>query len=629
MDEHDEHSAVDDSLSRSGSADNSDAEVDYTEYHSGMDDDDGSDGDDASSHAARDEDENGDEASTSAAAALSFGEALLNDIKTTHIARDDQQQHSSSSGGGVPKDKARECCVCSARAIYTCPGCGRRTCSIICVRVHKKDFSCTGERDVAVKIPLSEFSDQQLERDFHFLESCRRAVDNVERSFPRASWRYTFKALPPPLHALREAARHRGVICQITSEGMRKRDVNTSRLDRKSNTIIWRCEFHFVSSAHPEEGVMIGTNWGSERHRLGDIMRYCWATNPTLLCYHINRQYNRASKYVGSTTAAAAAAAAATTTTTDTPADTAACAPANTEAPQAAEDAEGAGKKEEGEEEKNTIATSFPPAERAADTTNAAAVAEEVAEATPELVQLVAFEEEPPLPPIEPVSAEEAAQQQFVDGFLHEERYVILSKAERLGTEVKYFQLNPYETLNETMRRLFFVNEFPVFVVVHTSLLSRFPLVTEEDKEKIRASFRSRKVQEPREKREPRKRSELTADEQERFAKVPCRRFLNGRCVLKEECPYWHCTPEEIPVCRSFMRTGQCDKGVRCSFRHDPEAVRIARKRQREEGGGRGGGGGGGGGFRGSGARGRGGRGGGRSGGRGGGFRGGPRRRLD
>lgn len=569
---------------------------------------------------------------TGASASFSLGEAILTDIQTSHAAVGPQ----SSAGA---QQKATVCCVCGARALYTCPGCGRRTCSMTCVRVHKDDFHCSGKRDVTAKIPLSEFTDQQLQRDFHFLEDCRRVIDNVERSFPRSTWRFTYKALPPPLHALREAARRRGVICQITSEGMRKRDVNTSRLDRKTNTIVWRCEFHFFDARHPDDSVMIGTNWGSERHHLGDVMKYCWSTNPSLLCYHINRRYNRASKYVGGTAGNKTSAA----TAEEGEEGKVAAVEQAGDAASARDDAPlDTSISKIGEEEAATDAVTSPllleartPAAeavakdgdapsvdqpRALDSSHADVVEgdkkENAVESSltrpPELLPLRAYEEVPVMPSIEPVSPEEAAQQAYVNSFLEHEPYVILSKAERLGSETKFFQLFPHETLNETLRRLFFVNEFPIFAVVHASLLDQFPLVTEEDKEKIRGSFRSRKTHEPREKLPLRRRSDLDPEEQARLAKVPCRRFLHSRCQLGDECPYWHCTPEEIPVCRSFLRTGQCDKGVRCSFRHDPEAVRLARKRQREDGG-RGGG-------NGSAGRGR------------GGFRGssrGPRRRMD
>ncbi|KAG5498178.1 hypothetical protein JIQ42_02982 [Leishmania sp. Namibia] len=516
------------------------------------------------------------------AATATLSAALLNDLESSHNA------------GTLPVEqatqrKATDCCVCGTRAIYTCPGCGRRTCSMLCVRVHREDFRCTGARDVAVKVPLSEFTDQQLQRDYHFLENCRRVIGNIERCFPRTSWRYNYKALPPPLHALREAARRRGVICQITSEGMRKRDENTSRLDRKTNTIVWRCEFQFCGVEEGAEVTTISTDWGSERHRLGDILKYCWAINPPLLCYHINRRYNRVSKYVGGSATKNAKgvegempaetdptqydSAAVPLETADQKASEAAP-PTGVDALLMAEVAPAAGDEVEGDVASPTAATAEPEASASTEECPLSAPAQPL--------PLRAYEEVLPVPPIEPTTPQEAQQQAFVQAFLSQEKYVVLSKAERLGSDARYFLLDPYDTLNENLRQIFFISEFPVFVVAHASQLHRFPLVTEDDKEAIRSSFRSKKVHERRERPPMRTRSEMEPEEVKRLSRVPCRRFLEGRCLLAEECPYWHCTPMEIPVCRTFLRTGQCDKGTRCSFRHDADAVRIARKRQRD-----------------------------------------------
>ncbi|KAG5500355.1 hypothetical protein JKF63_03447 [Porcisia hertigi] len=523
--------------------------------------------------------------------ALQTAEGTYTATLSTALLNDREVSHTSGTRCAEPlvACKLTECCVCGTLAMYTCPGCGRRTCSMICVRVHKTDFQCTGVRDVTLKVPLSEFTDQQLQRDYHFLENCRRVIGNVERGFPRTSWRYNYKALPPPLHALREAARRRGVICQITSEGMHKREENTSRLDRKTNTVVWRCEFQFYTTDDGADVTTISTDWGSERHRLGDILKYCWATNPPLLCYHINRQYNRASKYVGGSTAKATKSSEGEVSdmTQATQQDSsialldakvhdasATPLPAGVDAVSLAGVTKFVSDKVESNETHTPVAMVEPEA--------TAATNESPSSAPAKLPALRAYEEMPPMPPIVPTTLQEAEKRDFVAAFLAQEKYVILSKAERLGSDARYFLLDPYDTLNENLRRLFFVNEFPVFVVVHASHLHRFTLVTEEDKEAIRSSFRPKKTQAPRERPPLRKRSDMEPEELERLSRVPCRRFLQSRCLLAEECPYWHCTPDDIPVCRSFLRSGHCDKGARCSFRHDADAVRVARKRQRD-----------------------------------------------
>ncbi|CAD2219041.1 hypothetical protein AGDE_07847 [Angomonas deanei] len=343
-------------------------------------------------------------------------------------------------------------------------------------------------------------------------------------------WRYSYKALPPPLYALRDAAKKRGVICQITSEGMYKRDRNPSRFDRRTNTFIWFCEFAF-HDFEKDQRTVIETTWGNERHHLGDIMRYAWATNPPLPCFHINKRYNKASTYVGAPQGDPEGAVDPT------------AAEAQPELPDT--------KTTEEEERK-----SAPSVERESSTT---------LEAHNVPVDVV------------PLNEEEAKNKEFIDDFTEGREVVILARAERL-TEKKYFLLDPLKTLNENLRLVFFVNEYPEFLVVHKEDLHHFALVTESDKELIRTSFRAK----PKEKRERPKKSDLTEEEKEKLGRLPCRMFLAGKCQDVEECPFLHCTREEVPVCRSFFKFGQCPKGERCSFRHDEEAIHEERKRQRE-----------------------------------------------
>ena len=76
---------------------------------------------------------------------------------------------------------------------------------------------------------------------------------------------------------------------------------------------------------------------------------------------------------------------------------------------------------------------------------------------------------------------------------------------------------------------------------------------------------------------------------------VPCKNFLKGRChaALKgEKCPFLHCAPNEVPLCKSMLLGGACARGERCSYSHDQNELR-ARWAEMEGGGGGGRGGGG------------------------------------
>ncbi|CCW62438.1 unnamed protein product [Phytomonas sp. EM1] len=406
------------------------------------------------------------------------------DVGPTMIPTDGPSEPTNALG---PK---KECCNCSSVLVkYTCPECDRHTCSLHCVNEHKHHYNCTGILSVTKHVDLSEYTGLQIQRDYHFLEDCRRIIDNAERSFimPDAP-QYKFHALPPSLRTLREEAGKRGVICQIMSEGMRKRDENTSRYDRCNNTIIWKCGFVFrprradeTNKASTRQGELftVSTDWASERHKLGDVLQYCWAINPPLPCFHINRKYNKVSKYVGRSTAGKDVDLNGKSQTCD--ADASPQLESSTSV-HVCDTEQGAGRLAP-----STVTEPPPHEETQQDSFANAAEASDSASEKPVLVKSPV-----PFGPLDSTCLFEQhpGSRAKVEGFLSAGRWAILAKAERLGSQEKYFRLNPSDTLNEALRVLFFINEYPVFTVVYEADLPHYPLVTSEDKEAIRESFR-------------------------------------------------------------------------------------------------------------------------------------------
>lgn len=489
-----------------------------------------------------------EEQETVASLSCALSEALVHDVRqrTTSgaaVAEDDAGSSASQ------QRQTRACCVCATENVqYTCPACKQRACSLPCVRLHKTQHHCTGERNVSAPVPLSKFDDAQFHRDFHFLEDCRRVLETVQTHRPRESFHYSFHTLPPPLYALREAGKKRGVLIQLISEGLKKREENTTRYDKRSDTIIWRCEFRFISSVQElldkkdrTEGVKhnfsVATNWGNERYLLGDILKHCVEVNPSLKLYHIRRGYSRASRWVH-------------------------------------------GGVELAERSKRDRDEAEDDAEEGVNGDNASGVV--TVDDTFEKVNRA-------------LTTDEMLLQQRVQRFLSDNAeggYSILTRAERLADRVLYFPMNSGATLHDNLRTVFFINEFPVFYVVRDEDMVHFELVSDADKETIRESFRKkeRPTIEQRLAALPKK-SELDAATAESYAKIPCRQFLRGGCARPAgECPYWHCTAAEVPACRNMVISGECPKGGRCSFSHDPDVVSTAKALQaaQHQGGGRG-----------------------------------------
>lgn len=90
------------------------------------------------------------------------------------------------------------CEICSNKtAIYCCPRCSIRTCSLACCRSHKiksapdddenehaqNDVICNGKRDRTKFCSLKKFSDSQLASDYHFLEDVLKVSDSSKRIY--------------------------------------------------------------------------------------------------------------------------------------------------------------------------------------------------------------------------------------------------------------------------------------------------------------------------------------------------------------------------------------------------------------------------------------------------------------
>lgn len=80
------------------------------------------------------------------------------------------------------------CEVCGGKdAIYTCPKCELKTCSLSCVKIHKKELNCDGVRDRTRFVYIDKFTDLDLFNDYKLLEECSRFVygkkKNKEKRF--------------------------------------------------------------------------------------------------------------------------------------------------------------------------------------------------------------------------------------------------------------------------------------------------------------------------------------------------------------------------------------------------------------------------------------------------------------
>ncbi|CAI0421048.1 unnamed protein product [Linum tenue] len=140
------------------------------------------------------------------------------------------------------------CVECKEKAAkYKCPGCSLRTCSLPCVKSHKHRTGCSGKREVAPFVPMSQFDDKALLSDYNFLEEAKRAVDSGARM--RVQLRaYPQFRLPVHLQSLKRAASSRRTNLLLLPSGMSRREKNQTRYDRRKKSIFWTIEWRFRST---------------------------------------------------------------------------------------------------------------------------------------------------------------------------------------------------------------------------------------------------------------------------------------------------------------------------------------------------------------------------------------------
>jgi hypothetical protein len=162
----------------------------------------------------------------------------------------DAQQSSSTTI--EPQSKRRKltdtkCEVCDTHTSrYTCPGCRIVYCSVTCCTKHKTDTQCTGKRDKTKFVELENFSEMNMQNDYHFLEEVKLKKYSANRT------RYTshidaheFQYHPPHVKFLQQRAGQRGIVLSVMPEGMEKRKSNTTRYMNRENKINWLVKLIF------------------------------------------------------------------------------------------------------------------------------------------------------------------------------------------------------------------------------------------------------------------------------------------------------------------------------------------------------------------------------------------------
>lgn len=155
------------------------------------------------------------------------------------------------------------CEVCRSVAFrYVCPRCAKRTCSVACCQMHRKESGCDGRKQPTDNLKVAEMNDASMKRDYNFLEKVSRSVEAAARTRCQDSRRKNRAR-----HRLAQAIEHRGSRLRLCPSGLSLAQKNTTQL-RKNDQLFWRVEWLFEDS-----GVMCVDSKLLETSVLRDALR--------------------------------------------------------------------------------------------------------------------------------------------------------------------------------------------------------------------------------------------------------------------------------------------------------------------------------------------------------------------
>jgi len=151
---------------------------------------------------------------------------------------------------------------------YTCPKCLMHTCSLPCVKGHKKELNCDGKRDKVKYVSMNEYNENNLRNDYYFLEDVARANDNANRE--QNDFRRNKHSQKK--NAILKQARKKDIILKFMPTGMKKSQINKIYYNIKAKEINWTVELNFPDS---EKKLKLIRTRIKDNMKIKDIINNC------------------------------------------------------------------------------------------------------------------------------------------------------------------------------------------------------------------------------------------------------------------------------------------------------------------------------------------------------------------
>lgn len=136
---------------------------------------------------------------------------------------------------------AAQCEICKDKsAKYCCPGCEMKTCSLPCVKKHKEDTNCLGQRIKTKYVPVGSMDDLTLLSDLRFLEDTNRTIENGMRDNHVQGQDYHFF-----VRKMAGKSRGKGINLRFMPSSFSKRRHNSTFYHTRMKVFFWQVELVF------------------------------------------------------------------------------------------------------------------------------------------------------------------------------------------------------------------------------------------------------------------------------------------------------------------------------------------------------------------------------------------------
>ncbi|KAI9492863.1 hypothetical protein BDB00DRAFT_411451 [Zychaea mexicana] len=138
-------------------------------------------------------------------------------------------------------DQVQLCQICGINSHkYTCPRCAMQTCSVDCVKRHKNEKECSGERDKTHFVTRDQYNYSHLMSDYTYLEDISRQSDTLTRERLKAPPSMDFRS-----KMLLKKAREMGIQYDVLPAIMSRHKMNKTNYSNNKHQLYWTIECCF------------------------------------------------------------------------------------------------------------------------------------------------------------------------------------------------------------------------------------------------------------------------------------------------------------------------------------------------------------------------------------------------